>query len=191
MTQSHLLIAGLGAHGLRRSGVRVRTGAVLMGAVLPDVPLILLTAWFALAPGRAARVGGGDVFGPLYDRYFFEDPLWIVTHNALHAPILLVLVFAAGLALHRRGHWSGAATCWFAASAALHTLIDVGTHRDDGPLLLFPLDWSLRVHAPISYWDPRYGGSVFFRLELALDLLILAYFAAIYLRWRSRYANRA
>jgi hypothetical protein len=185
MTQSHLLVTGFATHRLRRSGVPVRTGAVLWGAVLPDVPLFVLTAWFFLVPRRAAPAGGWDVFGALYDRYFFAEPLWIVAHNTLHAPLILALLFAAGVVLHRRGSGWGTAASWFAVSAALHTLMDVGTHREDGPLLLFPLDWTFRVRGPVSYWDPRYGGDVFFGLELGLDLIMVAYFVAVYVRWRA------
>lgn len=187
MTQSHLLITALVADRARRAGVRVRTWAALLGSVAPDLPLALLTGWFVVW----RRQPGAEWFGTPYDDYFFGDPLWVVSHNILHAPLILAVVFLTGQWLSSRGQALGAATRWFAAGAAAHTLIDVFTHRHDGPLLLFPLDWSFRVQAPVSYWDPRYGGAVFFRFEIALDLLIAAYFLVVFARRVRRAGVRA
>lgn len=176
MTQTHVLIAGFVVERVGRAQTRVRAAAVLLGALVPDLPLLLLTIWYV----SLRRPAGGDWFGVAYDRYFFHEPLWIVSHNIFHAPLILAVLFAVGHAARDRR--LGDALRWFAGSAAGHTLIDVFTHREDGPLLLFPFDWSFRVQAPVSYWDPRYGGDVFFPLELGLDILIIAYLAAVL--WR-------
>jgi len=179
MTQTHVLIAGLVVARVERARTRARAAAVLLGALAPDLPLLLLTVWYT----AVRRPTGGDWFGMAYDRYFFHEPLWIVSHNILHAPLILAVLFAAGHAARDRR--AGDALRWFAGSAAGHTLVDVFTHRGDGPLLLFPFDWSYRVQAPVSYWDPRYGGDVFFRFELGLDLLIVAYLVTV-LWWHGR-----
>ncbi len=70
---------------------------------------------------------------------------------------------------------------WFCAAALLHTLIDIPTHADDGPLLLFSFDWRLRIRSPVSYWDPNYHGRTFAAFEAALDLLLLGYLLVAWL----------
>ena len=64
---------------------------------------------------------------------------------------------------------------WLAASMIFHTLIDIFTHHSDGPLFLFPLNWSYRFASPISYWEPAYHGQLFMLAEYLLDAFILGY----------------
>ncbi len=184
MTQSHLLITGLLGHRLRRSGRRLRFGAFLLGSVLPDVPLILLTlgyvAWHRWGPALPA---GERLFGASYDALYFGNPLWLLATSLFHAPLLIAALAWGG----RR--WRRPSLVWLAAGCGLHTLLDVFTHHDDGPLLLFPLDWHYRFRAPISYWHPQYGGALFSRLELLLDLAIATYLLAV--AWVARRRRRA
>lgn len=60
--------------------------------------------------------------------------------------------------------------------------MDVLTHHDDGPLILFPFDWSTRFASPVSYWDRRYHGAVFARLELVLDVALVGYLVVPWVR---------
>ena len=57
----------------------------------------------------------------------------------------------------------------------LHTLIDIPIHYDDGPLLLFPLNWDLRFMSPVSYWDPNRYGIPFTIFEHSLDIVLLVF----------------
>lgn len=184
MTQSHFLVTAFVAHRCRKAGQPVRMGVALLGSVLPDLPLALLTVWFFAVPRAAEPAVAGDPFGELYDRYFFNEPVWIVAHNMLHAPLILAALFGVGWLISRRGRPWGVTLCWFAAAAAFHTIIDVFTHHNDGPLLLFPFDWSLRAQAPISYWDPSHGGAIFSIFETGLDLAIIGYFLIVWIAWR-------
>lgn len=193
-TYSHFLVTALVGDRLRRRR-RVAFRALLAGGVLADVPLFLLTAWYAvrrtwLEPGAAT----GPFFGAAYDRLFFHDPLWVVSHNLLHAPLILAAVALAGWLLWRRDGdrsrgW-GFGALWFSAGAALHTLIDVLTHHADGPLLFFPLDWSVRFQSPVSYWNPAHHAAVVGSVEHLLDAAVLVYFAWIWLRRRRETARR-
>jgi hypothetical protein len=54
-------------------------------------------------------------------------------------------------------------------------VVDIATHVDDGPLLLFPLHWTLRFQSPVSYWDRTHYGREFTIFELTLDVLCLGY----------------
>lgn len=74
---------------------------------------------------------------------------------------------------------------WFALGAGLHSAIDILTHAGDGPLLLFPLNWTYRFSSPVSYWDPEYYGRIFAPIEHVLDVVLLIY---IFVNWRR---NRA
>ena len=66
---------------------------------------------------------------------------------------------------------------WLFAGCAVHSLIDMATHYDDGPLLFFPFAWAIRLHRPISYWDRRHYGSQFVVFEVGLDAALVAYLA--------------
>ena len=173
-TPSHLIFtAALAEAGKKR--LPVATTACLFGSVAPDVPLFLLstgTAFYLfLTQGRPLT--GAHAF--MFNDLFFNHPLWIVAHNSLHAP----LVLAVGLGLN----WSGRCAVgtlrysffWFFAAAAFHTTLDIVTHASDGPLLLFPFDWTLRFHSTVSYWEPGYHAGFMTALEYALDLGLLLY----------------
>ncbi len=121
----------------------------------------------------------------MFNDLFYTNPLWIVTHNSLHAPLVLTL----GLALN----WSQRCAVgtrrhglfWFFAAATLHTSVDIVTHASDGPLLLFPFNWTLRFHSPVSYWEPGFYPEVVTFLEYSLDLAALLYLSATWLRRRT------
>lgn len=192
-TYSHFLVTALVGDRLRRRR-RVAFRAFLAGGVLADVPLYLLTAWYALRrQWIATEAATGPFFGAAYDRLFFHDPLWVVSHNLFHAPLVLAAVGLAGWLLWRRGgdrgETMGFGTLWFAAGGILHTLIDTLTHHADGPLLLFPLDWSLRFRSPVSYWNPAHHAGVVATAEHLLDAAIVAYFLWLWLRSRSEAAS--
>lgn len=190
MTPSHFLMTAAGAALLRWRGVDVRTVPLLLGSVLPDLPLYVLSAgyigWnYFLAPTLLGVAAPAEhVFGAGYDTNYFTNPWWIASHNALHAPlILLALGLLAGWA-QRSGRSWGAPLLWFVAGCAVHAAVDIATHRDDGPLLFFPVDWSYRFPAPISYWDRRYGGAIFAPIERAFDVMIVLALGAGWLRGR-------
>ena len=186
-TYSHLLITALAGDRLEKRGITLSKRAFLFGAVLPDLPLIGLTMWFFIyyrwvAPQEFTE---SHLFGELYDAYFFQNPIWIVGHNFFHAPLILAALIGVGYWGARRGARWGAPLLWLAVACLLHTVIDVFTHRNDGPLILFPFDWQTRYAAPVSYWDPRYGARVFAPIEHLLDIAIVGYLIWGWLRRRS------
>jgi hypothetical protein len=77
--------------------VPVHTKALLLGAVSPDVPLLLLTLGYMayrrwLDPLQLHE----PIYGPRYDALYFHSPVWITAHNILHAPLLITLMIAVG-----------------------------------------------------------------------------------------------
>ncbi|MGA1409534.1 MAG: hypothetical protein ACO37W_07345, partial [Prochlorotrichaceae cyanobacterium] len=72
----------------------------------------------------------------------------------------------------------------------LHTSLDIPTHANDGPLLLFSLNWTLRFASPISYWDSLYYGTEVSRVESGLAIFLAAYLLIPWVlnkmrRWRN------
>ncbi|MGB8697948.1 MAG: zinc dependent phospholipase C family protein [Thermosynechococcaceae cyanobacterium] len=172
-TSSHFLIAAALSKALRPKPIH--RSAVLWGSVAPDLPLWILSlggvAYYHWLQGLSLK----ETFEVLFDQLYFHNPFWIAAHNALHAPFLLI----AGLAWTWRDRQKMGSLqrwlFWFLLSCLLHTAIDIPTHGDDGPLLLFPLNWTFRFNSPVSYWDPRHYGTIFRWVELTLDMGLLGY----------------
>ncbi|MEW4530062.1 metal-dependent hydrolase [Maioricimonas sp. JC845] len=172
-TPSHLLMTVAAAK--RWGTAEVPRMAVWLGAVAPDLPLYVLTfsgLWFFhYWQGWTLRESARHIFGTLY----FSDPGWIACHNLLHSPTSLAMGLVLAKLAQRR--WPRAARwwTWFLVACLFHSVVDILTHHDDGPLLFWPIDWTTRFASPVSYWDPAHFGREFSRLELALDVVLLAY----------------
>lgn len=194
-TITHVLINGSIDRAVRRRTTAdehpIATKPFLLGGLAPDVPLIALTgaafAWFSGVRGWPA----GETFRYVFDELFFTHPGWIAAHNVLQAPLILLAAIGAAVALRRR--WPGPARTlgWFFAGCAVHVAGDIPVHHDDGPLLLFPFDWQVRFHSPISYWDPARHADIVRPLEIALVAALAAYllWPVVRRRWRSASAT--
>lgn len=192
-TYSHLLVTAVIAVQIEQKRAVKPGKTFLLGSVLPDIPLFSLTAGYIIS--RQVNPGRGDefLFGASYDALYFTNPWWIAGHNLFHAPLLILLVAAVGYGLLRqtaRPGWQswGRPLIWLAAGFGLHSLMDIWTHVNDGPVLFFPLNWTVRFHAPVSYWDPRYGGRMFAPLEHLLDLILFAFLGRCWWQARQRRA---
>ena len=182
-TYSHFLITAVVNKKLKDKGVAVASKALLLGSVAPDIPLILISIGFIAYTQFFAPAGTSDLFMESYDRLYFTNPWWIAAHNMFHSPLLLLLYGAVGYWGMKRGNGWGKALFWFAIGCGLHSMIDILTHVNDGPVVFFPLNWTYRFRSSISYWDPEYGGAIFAPLEHLLDLGIIIYLAR---DWRKR-----
>ena len=186
-TPSHLIInAALRKRATADGQLAIPRSAFLLGAVLPDIPLWVL--WIGGLIYYRFIVGNTDfrAINETLDKYYFTDPSWIASHNLLHAPILLLiglaLLWRFRSAVGTRCHW----WFWFLVGCLIHTALDIPTHVNDGPLLFFPFEWSIRFRSPLSYWDPAYFGREFTVFELLLDLGLLVYLFGPSLRRRLR-----
>jgi hypothetical protein len=177
-TPSHFLLTAVLARTIATpTAYPIHRVALLLGAVLPDIPFSLLTVvyeiyyrWFAMPPT------GGSIMEYLHFDLFFTDPVWIVGHNFFHSLVINLLLLALGYGGMRRG-WRGTRPLfWLGVGMLFHTLLDVVTHHSDGPLLFFPLNWTYRFPSPISYWEPDYFGRLFTIFEFAINTLIVVYF---------------
>jgi len=154
------------------------------GSVAPDILLYILT-FVGLAYYGAQGWTMSESFKFMFDNLYFNDPFWIFFHNVLHAPIILFGGLALCL-LYRNRFRIAKGLTWFFGGACLHTLIDIVTHVNDGPLILFPFNWTYRFNGPVSYWDTMYYGHEFFIFELSLVIVLvgyLVYTSAWFRRW--------
>ena len=179
-TPSHFLMTAGLDKAFRR--VPIVKSAFLLGSVAPDIALWILSIGGIIYYHLILGWSMGETFRLMFDELYFHHPLWLGLCNLLHSPILLL----SGLAIvfprrNNIGSWERW-FFWFLLACLFHTTVDIFTHADDGPLLFFPFEWSIRFNSPISYWDPRYYGREFALFELTLDLFLFIYL----LSWRVR-----
>ena len=162
--------------------------ALLIGSVLPDIPFTILTIageiwfrWFAMLP-----VNDVSIMEFLHFDLFFSDPLWIIGHNMFHSLFIngLLVIIGYWLWRTRKTQWA-LALFWLGISMEAHTIIDIFTHSSDGPLFLFPLNWTYRFPSPVSYWEASNFGIYFAVFEWLLDAAIIGYFLVMWLRIRA------
>lgn len=181
-TYSHLILTAALNHVLKdKADIPIHSTAFLFGSFAPDVALGLLSAGFVIDRRlkKLDQIWCGDEFNAI----FFNDPRWILSHNLLHAPLLLLLLTVTGayVGARLRQTW-GWSLFWFALGCAFHSSLDLLTHHDDGPLIWFPFDWKTRFQSRFSYWDRQHGAALFAPLEHLLDLALLVYFMIGFVR---------
>ncbi|HEY9798237.1 MAG TPA: metal-dependent hydrolase [Leptolyngbyaceae cyanobacterium] len=172
-TLSHFLMTAALEKSLPR--VPIVKSAFLLGSIAPDLPLWILSissiSYYHFIQGWSLADTFNFVFGELY----FHNPFWIASHNFLHSLIILLvalsLLWRSRRNIRSRERW----LFWFFVACLLHTGVDILTHANDGPLLFFPLEWTIRFHSPISYWDPQYHGREFQIFERVLTIVLLLY----------------
>ena len=172
-TPTHLVINWSLA---RASGQDYPLGAVLLGSVAPDIPLYLLSFGGAAYYGWGKGMPASDTAAKIWGELFFRDPWWIALHNFLHSPLMLaVLLGGLWLALGS-ANFLGSWWTWLLLSCLAHTLVDLPVHHNDGPLNLWPLDWTgwSRFNSPVSYWHPKYYGVPCMIFEAGLLLWLTA-----------------
>jgi hypothetical protein len=172
-TPSHLII---NASLAKRFGqLPITKPAWLVGSVAPDLPLYGLTLggwiYYHLILGWQTR----DALRFMFHDLFFTDPFWISCHNLLHSPTLLLMGLLSVWGLKQRFGVAQPRLFWFLVSCLIHTAIDIPVHVDDGPLLFFPFNWSIRFYGPVSYWDDQHFGREVSLVELILNGALLAY----------------
>ena len=169
---------------LKRRGWQVSVTAFVAGGIVPDLPLFALSGlgllYYPLAGGTPT---GESTPTYIFETLYFTDPLWIAGHNLFHAPLILLPLGLVGYWAMQRGRGWGTLLLWFALGAGLHSVIDIFTHANDGPVLFFPLNWTYRFNSPISYWDPAHYGLIFAPLEHLLDVVLIF---VLVKAWRGR-----
>ena len=155
-TPAHLVV-GMAAFG--RPGRPIVILAALVGALLPDLSLYVLSGWHLLVLGTSAET----VFRELY----YSDA-WQAVFAVDNSIPLWALALVVGLAFG----WT-----WLTAGAGaglLHLATDFFLHHDDARRHLWPLsDWVFV--SPVSYWDGAHYGDIVGPLETLLVLVLCAW----------------
>ena len=179
-TFSHAIVtAALGSQAKVRRG---SLAAFVVGSVLPDLPLGILTL---LALANSTDMDAAMVY---MDQLYFESALWIALHNIPHSFMVMGVLSLLAYAFRQKrwGRW----LLWYAAGASLHIAFDIFTHAVDGPLFLYPLS-DFRFQSPVSYWNPQYYGRIFTVFEYSVDAVLLGVLGVRFLKERRlRHANR-
>ncbi|HEX8536320.1 MAG TPA: hypothetical protein VF664_02575 [Cystobacter sp.] len=127
---------------------------ILVGAVLPDVPIAVLY----LRERYVRGLSDERIWSESYQR-----PFWL---NLIHGAHSLPLSLGGGLVALALGVTPLAA---FFASVFLHALADFPLHVHDAHRHFLPFS-QYRFISPISYWDVRYHGRA---VALGEALLVL------------------
>ena len=178
-TPSHYLITATIARLFKiPERYRLPFPALVWGSLAPDIALYLLSAgaaiWFPFVKGWSI----GNSLDYAFDTLFFENMWWMILHNVMQAPLILLVGIGVALFICRQQGWNSPLGRWLLAfflAALLHTVLDILTHHDDGPLLLFPFNYMVRFVSPVSYWDSNHYGNIFFPIEIALNILCMGY----------------
>lgn len=174
-TYTHALMTAALGQALHTRAVPIHSRAFLFGSFLPDMPLLLLTIGFAVYYRLIESLPAGYRFFEWYDALYFNHPVWMASHNLLHAPLMIVIYGTVGYWAMRRGQVWGSTVLWFALGCGLHSAVDIATHYNDGPAVLFPLNWHWRIYSPISYWDDDHYANIVAPLEHLLDVAFIVY----------------
>lgn len=128
--------------------------AIVLGALLPDLPMIGFYLYQKLILSVPEKIIWEDL-------YFL--PSWQLFFDVFNAiPLWLIIAFTA-YRLKRRFVFL------VAASALLHLMLDLPLHHDDAHRHFLPFtQW--RFLSPISYWNPKYFGQYAMALELLMVL---------------------
>ena len=137
-------------------------GAIVAGALLPDVPIVILYLY-----ERLRGTPEETIWAVCYQR-----PHWrAIIHGAHSIPLAAITAGAAALA-------GAPGVAAFFASVLLHALGDFPVHAIDAHRHFLPFS-QYRFQSPLSYWDPRFHGR---RVALVEALLVLVSSVVIYRR---------
>ena len=152
-TPTHLLLSSA---LLSNSRYRDYWPWIVLGALLPDLPMFGFYAYYKLLGTPEGLIWGELYFLPSWQNFFD-------LFNSI--PIAAVIAVAAYYARQP-------ALVALALSILLHAAFDFPLHNDDAHRHFFPLtDW--RFISPLSYWDSAHYGNWIRFVELALNVACL------------------
>lgn len=128
---------------------------IVLGAILPDVPIFGLYFW---AKGFT-NYSDAEIWGDLYQRKFWQNSVAFFHSFVLTGGLLAI-------ALSLQIPW----LTYLSASMVLHNVGDFPVHNDDAHRHFFPVS-AYRFISPLSYWDPRHFGRDVSRVENGLVIL--------------------
>jgi membrane-bound metal-dependent hydrolase YbcI (DUF457 family) len=165
-TPTHGLLGYAVARAAGWTGKKRR--CAIIGAVIPDMPVILAGAYSVVL--TVLEKSGFDFayFKMQMDQLYFANSALLFSHNFFHSSLNLALL--ACIALYFLDSRSRPAALAFLAGAASHSVADIFSHIDDGPLLFWPLNSQIRFTGVISHWESGRGGLLMTLIECSAFL---------------------
>jgi hypothetical protein len=134
-----------------------RNWPVVLGSILPDLPMFLYGFLMVLWGGRWSATGKATV-----SEYQYRA-LWVDWAHSIPLALAGLILF-----LLLKKQWG----VYFFLAMALHDLEDLPVHADYAHRHFLPFsNW--RFHSPISYSDPRYHAAIVAPLEWLLVLVCI------------------
>jgi hypothetical protein len=159
-TPAHALINLL---VLSRNPSHPRAAAIIGGALLPDLVIIIFYTWNLMIGIPEAQIWSVEYYRPLWQA-------GIDGFNSI--PLIVCAIMLSWYSRHTL-------LLIFFSSMLLHVFGDLPLHHDDAHRHFFPFsDW--RFASPVSYWDPAHHGRWASLVEVSCVIA-----ASGYLYWRS------
>lgn len=179
---THLLLGDL----VRRATPQLQFSgwAIALGSLLPDVPIMATALWCGMSLLLSGEYSF-EAFRLSMDARYFVDGWVSAGHNLFHSPLSLLTMAVVARLMFPRAQWR--ITAAFLCGAALHSAVDIVTHANDGPLLFWPVERSIRFHSPFSHWDLQSGAAWVLAAEMCVWVLWLIVVRYGWLGSRSRY----
>ncbi len=151
-TPAHIVFS-LAALGPTRAGSYPL--AIVVGAVLPDLAMIVFYAWHKLI---------GATESAIWSQHYYQDNWQAVFDLPNSIPLIAI---ALCFFCWRKNAFL---ICMF-ASMLCHCVLDLLVHHDDAHRHFYPfLQW--RFVSPVSYWDPSHYGDIVSKIEIVLVVLL-------------------
>jgi LexA-binding, inner membrane-associated putative hydrolase len=171
-TQTHVI---MGAALLGRK-VPAYAWAGVIGGLLPDIPMFAIVA--------ALKIYGIPnmlIFNLLYFQNWWQISNG-VSHSLLFWPMLFGICWCMKQTANERWRERFNVICIVAASAIIHSVIDLLCHREDAHMHFWPLTW-WKFMSPVSYYNPQHYGRYFSAFEAVLGLTMAVYLIKTYQNW--------
>ncbi|BAZ39670.1 hypothetical protein NIES4101_56240 [Calothrix sp. NIES-4101] len=136
------------------------TIAIVLGAVLPDVPMFFMYFWAKII----RRQSETRIWTEIYFSPFWQN----MTHGFHSIPLILMGIVVTY-------YLNCGQMEMILLSALLHCLGDLPVHHDDAHRHFYPFS-NYRFISPISYWDIKHHGKI-----VALIKKLLVFIASIYI----------
>jgi hypothetical protein len=128
--------------------------AILIGAVLPDVPIFV----FYFLMKFVYRLPEQQIWSEVY-----YQPFWQFIVSTFHSIPLALL----GVLISHLANWQIIKIGFI--SMVFHSLLDLPVHNNDAHRHFFPFS-NYRFISPFSYWDVRHYGNIVAFVEILLVL---------------------
>lgn len=153
-TPGHLVVNTAALHAAAPvAGDAEATAGVVIGAVVPDVPIMLLYAWAKIV----RRIDDDERIW----RELYPTPWFLALVHGLHSLPLALLLGALGFVV------ASPFLTWAGTSMFLHAVADFPIHGEDAHRHFWPFSHA-RFVSPLSYWDVRRHARVVAAVECVL-----------------------